>query len=193
MLTLDAIAGLFDRHGHAQYDGEPVTQREHALQTALLAEEDGADDALVTASLLHDLGHLIAGEGATPTLRGVDDAHQYVAVPFLRGLFGADVIEPVRLHVDGKRWLCHARPGYHATLSADSKRSLVLQGGVFDAAGAAAFLARPGAAEAVRLRTWDDLAKRAGHPTPPLEHYLQRAARVVQPLPAAAPTPPAPR
>lgn len=177
MLTLAEIEALFARHGHEQYDGEPVTQLEHALQTAQLAERAGADDALVTASLLHDLGHLLADGGDSPTLRGVDDAHQFFVVPFLRGLFPSAVIEPIRLHVDGKRWLCHARPGYHGTLSADSKRSLVLQGGIFDADEAATFIAKPGARDAVRLREWDDLAKEAALPTPTLRHFLDRAER----------------
>ena len=87
-LSLTDIEGLFARHGAAQYSGEPVTQLEHALQTALLAEEAGADDELVTAALLHDLGHLLNDQGETPTLRGVDDVHQYFALPFLRGVFG---------------------------------------------------------------------------------------------------------
>ena len=70
-----------------------------------------------------------------------------------------------------------ARPGYFATLSADSVRSLALQGGVFSDAAAQAFIRMPGAQEAVRLRIWDDLAKTEGLPTPPLAHYLDRARR----------------
>ena len=87
MLTIDDIQALFDRKGGAQYSGEPVTQLQHALQSAALAEAEGADDELVTAALLHDLGHLVHDLGETPTLRGVDDLHQYIALPFLRGLF----------------------------------------------------------------------------------------------------------
>ena len=87
MLSLHDIEALFDRRGGEQYAGEPVTQLEHALQTAALAEHEGADDELITASLLHDLGHLLQDLGETPTLRGVDDVHQYAALPFLRGLF----------------------------------------------------------------------------------------------------------
>lgn len=176
MLALDDIVRLFARFGGEQYDGEPVTQLEHALQTAHLAEQSGASDALVTACLLHDLGHLTAAHGATPTLRGLDDAHQIAAIPLLRGLFPNDVLDPIRLHVDAKRWLCHANPAYHARLSADSKRSLVLQGGVFDARQAGDFLAKRGAHDAVRLRQWDDLAKQAALPTPSLAHFLGRAA-----------------
>jgi len=176
MLTLVDVEQLFNRHGAAQYSGEPVTQLEHALQTAHLAEQHGAGDTLVTACLLHDLGHLLNEQGETPTLRGIDDTHQYFALPFLRGLFPESVLDAIKLHVDAKRYLCHADVAYHARLSEDSKRSLALQGGVLDAAGAAAFLARPGAADAVMLRRWDDLAKQPGLATPPLSHFLDRAA-----------------
>ena len=177
MLSLADIAELFARKGHEQYAGEPVTQLEHALQTAHLAQQAGADDELVTACLLHDLGHLLQDLGETPTLRGVDDVHQFAALPFLRGLFGERVLGGIRLHVDAKRCLCANVPGYEAALSADSKRSLALQGGVFSAEQAEAFMAQAGALDALRLRQWDDLAKTAGGATPPLQHFLQRAGR----------------
>ncbi len=177
MLSVGDIEAVFARRGAEQYSGEPVTQLEHALQSAALAEAEGADDELVTAALLHDLGHLLQDLGQTPTLRGVDDVHQYAALPFLRGLFGERVLGGIRLHVDAKRYLCATRPEYHDALSEDSKRSLKLQGGVFDDAQAQAFIAQPGAPDAVRLRLWDDRAKVAGLPTPPLSHYLGRARR----------------
>ena len=176
-MTLADIEQLFASGGAQQYSGEPVTQLEHALQCALLAESGNAGDELVTAALLHDLGHLLHDLGATPTLQGVDDVHQYRALPFLRGLFGDAVIEPIKLHVDAKRYLCAVRPGYFAALSDDSKRSLALQGGIFSARQAEAFIAQDGAVQAVRLREWDDQAKTAGLATPPLAHYLERAGR----------------
>ena len=183
MLTLEDIELLFSRHGNARYSGEPVTQLGHALQTAHLAEQSDAGDELVTACLLHDLGHLLNEQGETPTLRGIDDTHQYFALPFLRGLFPAPVLDAIRLHVDAKRYLCRANEGYWARLSADSKRSLELQGGVFDPAAATDFLAQPGARDAVMLRQWDDLAKQEDLRTPSLVHFLARAARCA--LPAA--------
>lgn len=186
MLNIADIELLFARHGAGQYSGEPVTQLEHALQTAHLAEQSGADDALVTACLLHDLGHLLNEQGETPSLRGIDDTHQYFALPFLRGLFPGDVLDAIKLHVDAKRYLCHANAGYFARLSDDSKRSLALQGGVFDAAQAAAFLAQGGARDAVMLRQWDDLAKQADLDTPSLAHFLDRAARCALPAAQAA-------
>ncbi len=180
MLTLADIDELFQRRGAEQYSGEPVTQLQHALQAAALAEADGADDELVAAALLHDLGHLVHDLGETPTLRGVDDVHQYAALGVLRHLFSDRVLNAVKLHVDAKRFLCATRPDYHEALSDDSKRSLLLQGGVFSAEEAADFAAQPGADDAVRLRLWDDRAKVGAATTPPLSHFLARAARCVR-------------
>lgn len=176
-LNLAEIEALFKLHGHSQYSGEPVSQLEHALQTALLAEQAGADDELVTAALLHDLGHLLTEYGDSPTVRGVDDLHQYRVIPFLRGVFRHRVLDAMQLHVDAKRYLCATRSGYLEALSPDSQRSLALQGGVFSNAEASHFIARPHAEEAVALRLWDDQAKQAGLQTPPLQHYLNRARR----------------
>lgn len=176
-LTIDQIIRLYRTEGAARYGMEAIDQEQHALQCAQLAQEAGARPALVAAALLHDLGHLLHELGASPTLQGVDDLHQYRAIPFLRGLFRDEVVGAIRSHVDAKRYLCAVDANYHAALSDDSRRSLVLQGGAFDAAQADAFIARPGAGRAVRLRIWDDRAKAEGLTTPPLAHYLQRARR----------------
>jgi len=171
-MSISDICILFSRKGGRAYDGEPVTQLEHALQTATRAAESGAAPSIVVAALLHDLGHLLNDQGETPTLRGVDDVHQYAALPFLRPLFGDDVLAPIKLHVDAKRYLCATRPDYYDALSLDSKRSLALQGGIFTADEAAAFIAQAHAKDAVSVRLWDDLAKIAGLPTPPLAHFV---------------------
>lgn len=171
-LSISDICILFARKGGRAYDGEPVTQLEHALQTASRAEESGASPAIVTAALLHDLGHLLNDQGDTPTLRGIDDVHQFAALPFLRGLFDEDVLVPIKLHVDAKRYLCATRGEYYDALSVDSKRSLVLQGGIFTKAQADAFIAQAHARDAVDVRLWDDLAKVPGAATPPLAHYV---------------------
>ncbi|MDY7804879.1 phosphohydrolase [Burkholderia stagnalis] len=176
-LTLEEIRGLYREHGHVAYSGEPVTQLEHALQSGLLAEEAGADDALVAAAFLHDLGHLLNRQGETPSARGIDDLHQYYVLPFLRPILPDAVLEPIRLHVDAKRCLCRIDAGYYESLSPDSVRSLALQGGIFSDAEADAFLQRPHAADALRLRRWDDTAKVAGKATPDLDHYMEIVVR----------------
>jgi len=169
--VLKEILSLFELKGNRAYEGEGVTQLEHALQSAHLAQQAGAADELVCAALLHDIGHLLNDRGDTPTLRGVDDQHQYVALPFLRKAFSEAVFAPIRLHVDAKRYLCATRPGYREALSEDSKRSLELQGGVFSAEAAARFIRQPFAADAVSVRLWDDAAKAAGAITPGLDHF----------------------
>ena len=170
-LSVSDICMVFARKGGREYDGEGVTQLEHALQAAAMAEAEGAAPSLVAAALLHDLGHMLNDQGDTPTLRGVDDRHQYAALPFLRGSFDDAVLEPIRLHVDAKRYLCAIRPGYREALSEDSKRSLELQGGVFAPAQAERFIRQPFAADAVKVRLWDDAAKVPGASTPDLAHY----------------------
>ncbi|MEP7329097.1 MAG: phosphonate degradation HD-domain oxygenase [Betaproteobacteria bacterium] len=177
-LTILDIECIFDEHGHLDYAGEPVTQLQHALQAGALAEAEGAGDALITAAFLHDLGHMLNLQGDTPTVRGIDDTHQYFAIPFLRGTFGDDVLEPIRLHVDAKRALCALESDYFDALSEDSRRSLKLQGGIYSKAETDTFLTKPYAHDAMRLRRWDDNAKVAGLATPPLTHFLDIACRV---------------
>ena len=179
-LTLTDIRHLFDTYGAMAYSGEPVTQLQHALQTAALAEEAGADETLVGAAFLHDLGHLLNLQGETPSERGIDDLHQYFALPFLRPLFGNAVLEPIRLHVDAKRCLCAIDDEYFSTLSADSVRSLKLQGGIFSKEEADDFMRKPFAQGALSLRRWDDLAKTPERVTPPLDHYIQLIERIAE-------------
>ncbi len=177
-LTLDEITELFHGRGAVQYGAEAVTQQQHALQCAYLAEQAGASPLLVAAALLHDLGHLLAPE-RSPVSAGADDLHQFMAVPFLRGVFPEAVLAPIRLHVDAKRYLCQADADYWAGLSPASKRSLVLQGGAFPEEEAVAFIKQDFAADAVALRRWDDLAKDPKASTPDWAHYaavLQRTS-----------------
>jgi phosphonate degradation associated HDIG domain protein len=170
-LVIEDLIKLYEVKGGREYEGEGISQLEHALQSAQLAEQAGAAPALVCAALLHDVGHLLNDKGETPTLRGVDDLHQYAALPFLRPYFPEAVLGPIRLHVDAKRYLCATRPDYYERLSEDSKRSLKLQGGVFAPAEAERFIGQPHAAEAVKVRLWDDAAKVRGAATPGLAHF----------------------
>jgi phosphonate degradation associated HDIG domain protein len=169
-LNVDEIIDLYERRGAKMYGSEAVNQTEHALQCAMLAAEGGASAELIAAAFLHDVGHLIA-ELPHCLERESDDVHQYLAIPFLRGTFADAVLEPIRLHVDAKRYLCKVERGYWVELSPASKHSLSLQGGTFDAITADRFLSRPFAWDAIRLRRWDDLAKIAGHPTPSLRDF----------------------
>jgi phosphonate degradation associated HDIG domain protein len=173
------IAALLEAKGRRQYGLSSVNQLQHALQAALLAEQSGGDDALVTAALLHDIGHMVHGLGEDPAADGIDDRHEELGRAYLAALFGPAVTEPVRLHVAAKRYLCATEPDYFGRLSPDSVRSLELQGGPMSTDEAAAFRARPHAEAAVRLRRFDEDAKQRDLPTPPVAHFLPAMRRAL--------------
>src|SRR5215470_11203255 len=124
-----AITDLFECHGGSMYLGEPVTQEEHALQCAWLAEQEGAEAALVVAALLHDIGHLLGAHDIDTSAPEVDAKHEAQGQEWLAGYFGPEVTEPVRLHVDAKRYLCAMDSNYTKSLSDASRHSLMRQGG----------------------------------------------------------------
>lgn len=176
--TTDEILQLFRERGSSQYGREVVTQAEHALQAAWFAERAHADAALITAALLHDVGHLLHKLPDDAPEQGIDDRHEVLAARWLEQRFGSAVVEPVRLHVTAKRYLCATEPDYFSQLSQPSIVSLQLQGGPMSDKEVQAFRAHPFGAAAVALRRWDDAAKVPNLPTPELEHfaiYLDRA------------------
>jgi phosphonate degradation associated HDIG domain protein len=166
-----SIATLLEEKGGRRYGLAAVSQLQHALQAALLAEQSGSDAALVSAALLHDIGHMVHGLGEDPAADGVDDRHEELGRAYLAALFGPPVTEPVRLHVAAKRYLCATEPDYFARLSTDSVRSLALQGGPMSANEVAAFRAMPQFDAAVQLRRFDEAAKVKDLPTPPVAHF----------------------
>jgi phosphonate degradation associated HDIG domain protein len=156
--NLEEIEQLYALRGGLHY-GEGVTQIEHALQTAVLAEAKGACPSLIVAALLHDIGHLVESEEDVAQGQ-YDDRHEAVGARMLEALFPGSVYRPVALHVAAKRYLCFIEPQYWASLSRASRQSLKLQGGPFDQAQAAAFERAPFWREAVSLRRFDDMGKR---------------------------------
>lgn len=174
--AIDQLRRLFALNGGKMYD-PIVTQLEHALQGAALAEAAGAPDALIAAALLHDVGHLLLDEHmGNGDFLLEDRRHEELGADFLQNLsFPQSVVEPIRLHVPAKRYLCASDGAYWDGLSSASQRSLDVQGGAFSDAEAASFIARPHAPSAADVRRWDDRAKGAGVATPQLEHFLTGA------------------
>ncbi len=171
--VLDEIDDLFRQRGHSWYAGEAVTQLQHALQAALLAEQHDAPASLIAAALLHDYGHLLHNFGEDCAEQGVDDRHEDLGAKRLQQFFGPEVTEPIRFHVPAKRYLCATEPEYFSGLSDASVLSLNLQGGPFAPEEAAEFIAQPYAQEGVRLRRWDDQAKVVDQQTPDIAHFRQ--------------------
>jgi len=159
---IEAIAELFAGPGARDYMGEPVTIGIHMRQAGALAEAAGAEQPLVCAALLHDIGHL---------RQEPDSRHGDAGAQWLSQWFGPAVTEPVRLHVAAKRYLCASEPGYYARLSAESVRTLAVQGGPMTADQVAAFEALPFARDAVAVRRWDDEAKDPAVTPPEFSHF----------------------
>ncbi len=176
MSAVDGIFAVYLDKGSNAYGGERVNQLEHALQTAMLAEQSGADAALIVASLLHDYGHLIHDLGEGVARRGIDDRHEISGAAKLSAFFGDAVTMAIELHVEAKRYLCATDPEYMKLLSPGSIRSLSLQGGPFAPAEVDSFMKRPFADHAAKLRRWDESAKKPGLQTPSLEHFRPYAA-----------------
>ncbi|RAG83439.1 metal-dependent phosphohydrolase [Streptacidiphilus pinicola] len=170
--VVDTLAALFEGEGAEDYLGEDVTQAEHMLQAAALAAAEDAPPALVAAALLHDVGHFRGAVHGRELMSGArDNRHSHQGAEWLAPWFGPAVTEPIRLHVAAKRYLCATEPSYFALLSPASVHTLSLQGGPMNPAGSAAFAADPHAADAVRLRRWDDAAKDASAAVPGFDHY----------------------
>jgi predicted HD phosphohydrolase len=161
--SFEAVRALFYARGTLEGYGEGLSVREHMLQCAALAVRARADDALVVAALLHDLGWAL-GEGA----------HDIAAADRLEPLLGAAVTGPIRLHVSAKRYLVAREPAYLEHLSGASVQSLSEQGGAMTDAECDGFERHPGFHAAIRLRRFDDEAKVVGLQSPPFEAYTDR-------------------
>jgi phosphonate degradation associated HDIG domain protein len=174
--SVDEVFALLESGGGEAYFGEPVTVLEHSLQAAWFVQRKGAASALIAAALLHDLGHLLHAEGEDVATRGVDTQHEELGAAALGHHLPASVLDPIRLHVAAKRYLCFAEPKYLAALSPASQQSLALQGGPMSAAEAESFLAFPHTREAILLRRADDAAKVPELHVPQLDRYRETIA-----------------
>ena len=171
MATIDSLFVQLENRGNGAYGLSDVTQLEHALQAAALASEQGLPDPMVVAALFHDVGHLVSEEDINLASEGIDDKHEIASADALEPLFGADVSEPVRLHVPAKRYLCTTEPDYFDKLSEDSKLSLELQGGLMTESELLDFAANPHHQNGVILRRLDDQAKQPGLKVPSIDSY----------------------
>jgi predicted HD phosphohydrolase len=170
MSELDETAELL-RSLRGVWDEEAVDELDHALQSAARAIADDADDELVLAAALHDLGHspLLGG----PSVRG----HDGLAREWLAPRFGQRVGWLAGAHVVAKRYLVANEPGYSDGLSDVSVASLDVQGG---AAVDDKFVGHPWWPDALRLRRYDDAAKDPGAADASIEEVLRVAERVVR-------------
>ncbi|HYE71099.1 MAG TPA: phosphohydrolase [Aquabacterium sp.] len=168
--VMTRIAQLYEHAGQRPPGAsrETITALEQALQCAQLAEWAGADGPLVAAALLHDIV-MVAKSGASA---GSSPARpDPVAQDLLRGAFGTEVLEPIRLHAAAQRYLLATEPGYLNALPEGAVAAASRQPPMSEAEQQR-FEDEPFAPQAVLLRRWIDAEKMPGKPTPSLDYYL---------------------
>jgi phosphonate degradation associated HDIG domain protein len=177
--SIEDLLSLYEEKGDGHY-GEVISQTEHALQCAALAQKHGAKDVLVVAALLHDVGHLLADlqQENRFEVEIDDDGHEGLGARALAPIFGQEVARPVALHVMAKRWRCTTDPDYYEQLSPTSRASLLAQGGLLSPDVAKRFESHPGFKSAVALRTWDDEAKVEGVDAGKIRDYEDLLSRL---------------
>jgi len=157
MHIVDEIINKY-QNNNSLYIGEKVTMTEHMIQTAMLAEENKSPTSLICACLLHDYGHFIIEDPDQLVSKSVDGKHEDIGFNFLKNYFKPEVVEPIKLHVQAKRYLCREK-SYWNTLSEASKVSLKLQGGIMNDSEARKFISFKFHDEAILLRKYDDEGK----------------------------------
>lgn len=177
MKSVDAVRSelieIYGVRANKRYGLSDVSQLQHGLQSAAIAEAQGESSAFIAAALLHDIGHMVHDLGENPAAEHVDDVHEEKGAAWLGAHFGPEVTEPVRLHVPAKRYLCAVDPAYFGKLSEDSVLSLELQGGPMSPEEVARFRQEPHFEAAVRLRRIDEAAKDPAMQTPDFGHFLR--------------------
>ena len=183
---VDFIRKCLENGEHRQYGDEPVSELEHALQCATLAEAEGADEELIAAALLHDFGRLVAEDGDLSDSIGgeagcpIHGDHGHLGARSLQGHLSDRVLFCIRNHAEAKRYLCTTEPAYFNQLSSASVATLEKQGGTMGAEERRAFEDSPFSADAVRLRRWDDAGKVSGSHGKPLSYWLEMVERQIR-------------
>ena len=170
-LVIEAILNAYAACGHLDY-GEHISMQDHMLQTAHLADCKGENDTVVVASLLHDYGHLICNMPNNTFEDGMDNFHEQLGAKSLENWFGEEIIGAIALHVDAKRYLCSASPGYRDKLSQASITTLAVQGGPMSKQEMFRFREKKGYQMALKVRIYDDQGKDPQMERPELDHYI---------------------
>ncbi len=179
--VVDEIFKLYEKFGHADYIGEPVSQLEHMSQSAQRAMEEGFDDEVILAAFFHDIGHICVMSNAENNMDGLGiRSHEKIGADFLREKgFSERIAQLVEHHVQAKRYLTFKNSDYFKNLSVASKVTLSFQGGVMSAEEAIAFEKNPLFETSIRMRQWDELAKEIEIPVLDLNVLKEKAVAIL--------------
>ncbi len=149
------------KNNKSLYIGENVTISEHMIQSAMMAEKSKSKDYLVCSCLLHDYGHFILDDPDELVTKKQDGKHEDIGYEYLKKFFKREIVEPIKNHVIAKRYLARDKK-YYNKLSNASVVSLELQGGLLSRKEAESFEKEEFFKEAIKLRKFDEAAKKVG-------------------------------
>jgi putative nucleotidyltransferase with HDIG domain len=158
------LRNIYETSGKALYTiGEPLTILQHSIECGRFRLKTN-NSALIVAGLLHDIGHLKPDIPIDPNT-GINDKHEYIGGSMLAEMgFPDNIVEPIRNHVNAKRYLCYKNPiingkTYLESLSLGSIASMKIQGGVMGKKEANEFEKNKWFKESIELRYADEAAK----------------------------------
>ena len=149
------------KNNKSLYIGEKVTIAEHMIQSAMMAEKSKCKKNLVCACLLHDYGHFILDDPEELVKKNRDGKHEDIGYEYLKKFFKKEIVEPIKHHVQAKRYLAKDKK-YYNRLSKASVVSLKLQGGLLNNKEAKSFEKEEFFKDSIKLRKFDEAAKKIG-------------------------------
>jgi len=170
--AIDRIFYYYENFGDSDYIGEPVTQIEHMVQGAMLAEEEGKSPEIILTMFLHDIGHLLLeNENEKMGELGVLH-HESKGRKFLEELgIPQPIPELVENHVKVKRYLVGKNPEYYMKLSDASKQTLGYQGGPMSTQEITTFEKDPLFEDSLLVRSYDERSKEENKKIYSLDYY----------------------
>jgi 2-amino-1-hydroxyethylphosphonate dioxygenase (glycine-forming) len=175
------IKELFEKYGSYDYIGENVSQLEHSIQCAMMAEKETNDNEVIIAALLHDIGHLISIEHNLEQI-GTYGAHQHEIIGYnfaIKYGLGTKIAHLIKSHVITKRYLVSINDKYYNNLSNASKKTLEFQGGKLNNSEIELFKNDPYYDINIKIRNYDDKAKLQNIKLTPLEYYLEMVDEII--------------
>ena len=173
MKEIEKLFNLYKKFGNYDYIGEKISQVEHMIQSAMLAELDNQSKEVVLSCFLHDIGHLIGLEKKLKSDNYGIINHEYIGSKYLEEIgFRYPIPELVTNHVSAKRYLTYKYPEYYDKLSEASKKTLITQGGPMDKNEAIKFENDPLFKTSLKMREYDEGAKIENMEIKDLEYYF---------------------
>ncbi len=175
----EEIFELYEKFGHLDYIGEPVSQLEHMCQAAQLAELEGYDNEVILAAFLHDIGHLLPVHDENESMNGFGTIdHEKIGAYHLNKLgFSEKMCSLIASHVNAKRYLTFKYLDYYNKLSEASKQTLEFQGGIMSLEEATIFENDKLFPLYIKMRQWDEAAKIEHQSLPSLAKYKEMMAQ----------------